>query len=82
MSTDQTLYSSSDIKPGVYVVCDICHCKIDTSTPSGASGLQYVAVSHKEDKFGVRRATIEHVLKQGCEDARRIAMQNEEPTVC
>lgn len=82
MSTDQTLYTSGDIKPGVYIICDTCNHKIDTSKIGGSSGTQYVGLSHKEDKFGVVRATIKHVLAEGCEDAREIAKQQEEPTLC
>ena len=82
MSTDQTLYSTKDVYPGIYLVCDTCGYKIDTSSPSGVSGKQYVGFSYKEDKFGVTRTKIRHVLKEGCEDASQMAMQNEEPLVC
>ena len=82
MSTDQTLYTTNDIYPGVYLVCDTCGHKVDTSSPSGVSGREYVGLSYKEDKFGVRRTKIEHVLQEGCEDASQMAMQNEEPILC
>jgi len=82
LSIDQTLYTTNDIYPGVYLVCDTCGHKVDTSSPSGVSGREYVGLSYKEDKFGVRRTKIEHVLQEGCEDASQMAMQNEEPILC